>query len=176
MGVVLQETFLFHGSIADNIAVGKAGATRAEIEAAAQAAELHEFVGTLPQGYETIVGERGSQISGGQRQRIAIARALLRNPALLLLDEATSGLDSTTEAALVETIERIAKTRTVIAASHRLSAIANYDRILVLDQGRIRETGTHAQLLRKAGLYASLWRRQRGSIRRKQTKLAEGGS
>jgi ATP-binding cassette subfamily B protein len=166
MGVVFQETFLFHTTIAENIAAGKKGATRAEIEAASKAAELHEFVLGLPQGYQTIVGERGSQMSGGQRQRIAIARALLRDPALLLLDEATSGLDPATEAALVETIERIAKTRTVVAASHRLSSIAGYDRIIVLDQGRLRESGTHTQLLRKAGLYATLWRRQRAGARR----------
>ncbi len=160
IGVVFQETFLFHSTIAENIAAGKTGATRAEIEAASKAAELHEFVLGLPQGYATIVGERGSQMSGGQRQRIAIARALLRNPALLLLDEATSGLDPATEAALDETIERIGKTRTVIAASHRLSSIAGYDRIIVFDQGRLRESGTHRQLLRQAGLYATLWRRQ----------------
>jgi ATP-binding cassette, subfamily B, bacterial len=162
---VFQDTFLFHASIGENIAIGRPDATQDEIEAAARAAELHDFIVSLPQGYETIAGERGANLSGGQRQRVAIARALLRDPAILLLDEATSALDLFTEAALQATIERISRDRTVIAVSHRLSGIADYDQIVLVDQGRVREVGPHRRLLRQGGLYAALWKRQSLSAR-----------
>jgi ATP-binding cassette subfamily B protein len=159
---VFQDNFLFNMSIRENIRLGRPDATDKEIEAAADAAEIHDFIVTLPEGYETLAGERGSRFSGGQRQRLAIARAVLRNPALLILDEATSALDPTTEAAINATFHRIASGRTVIAVTHRLSSVTRADWIYVMHQGRIAEQGTHDQLVDTGGRYSSMWRRQSG--------------
>jgi ABC-type multidrug transport system ATPase subunit len=160
LGVVFQDTFLFDTTIRENIAMGRPGASDDEIEAAARAAELHDFVQTLPRGYSTLVGERGGRLSGGQRQRLAIARALLRQPRVLLLDEATSALDPRTERLISDTLERVGQGRTVVAVTHRLSSITAYDRIFVMASGRLVEQGTHAELLAGGGLYAELWAEQ----------------
>lgn len=162
MGVVFQESFLFNTTIRENIRMGKPGASDAEVEAASKLAELHDIVLQLPQGYDTPVGERGAKLSGGQRQRVAIARALIRNPGVIVLDEATSALDPATEQAVNQTLERVSKGRTVLAVTHRLETITGYDLILVFDQGRLVEQGTHDELLRRGGRYASLWNRQSG--------------
>ena len=160
LGVVFQETFLFNATIRDNIAMARPGATDAEIEAAAQAAEMHEFVSSLPRGYDTLVGERGGRLSGGQKQRLAIARALLRDPSVLLLDEATSALDPRTERLIADTLERVGEGRTTIAVTHRLTSITGYDKICVIVAGRLVEQGTHHELLQLGGTYAQLWAEQ----------------
>jgi ATP-binding cassette, subfamily B, bacterial len=162
IGLVSQDVFLFHGSVAENIAYGSFDASFEEIIQAAKIAEAHEFIVQLPQGYETIVGERGQKLSGGQRQRIAIARAILKNPPILILDEATSAVDNETEAAIQRSLERITVNRTTIAIAHRLSTIRNADRIYVMEYGKFVESGTHEELLEKNGVYASLWRVQSG--------------
>jgi subfamily B ATP-binding cassette protein MsbA len=154
IGIVPQETALFSGSVRENIAYGKLDASPAEIEAAARAANAHDFITELPQGYETLVGERGVKLSGGQRQRVAIARALLKNPRILILDEATSSLDSESEQAVQEALERLMADRTTFVIAHRLSTITRADWIAVLDRGRVVEQGAHADLLaREGGLY-----------------------
>ncbi len=162
IGLVSQDVFLFHGSVAENIAYGTFNANDKEIVTAAKVAEAHEFIMQLPQGYQTIVGERGQKLSGGQRQRIAIARAILKNPPILILDEATSAVDNETEAAIARSLERITVDRTTIAIAHRLSTIRNSDCIYVVEYGEIVESGTHEQLLERNGIYASLWRVQSG--------------
>ena len=162
MAAVFQENFLFNTTVRENIRMGRPGATDAEVEEAARAAEIHDVVARLPQGYETLCGERGSRFSGGQRQRIAIARALLRRPAILILDEATSALDPGAEAALNATFERLARGRTVISVTHRLRTVTGVDRIFVMDQGRLAEAGTHAELLLAGGVYARMWHKQQG--------------
>ena len=162
MGVVFQESFLFDSSIRENIRLGRPGATDAEVEAAAGAAELHEIALALPEGYDTRVGERGGRLSGGQRQRVAIARALVRDPRILVLDEATSALDPATEAALNETLLRASRGRTLISVTHRLASITHFDRILAFDKGRLIESGTHVELLAAGGVYARLWGKQAG--------------
>jgi ATP-binding cassette subfamily B protein len=159
---VSQDVFLFHGTVAENIAYGTFDATQTEIVTAAKIAEAHEFITRLPQGYETIVGERGQKLSGGQRQRIAIARAVLKNPPILILDEATSAVDNETEAAIQRSLERITVNRTTIAIAHRLSTIRNANCIYVMEHGQLIESGTHEGLLDKNGVYASLWRVQSG--------------
>ncbi|MBU7582211.1 MAG: ABC transporter ATP-binding protein [Nostoc sp. TH1S01] len=162
IGLVSQDVFLFHGTVAENIAYGTFDATEEEIIQAAKVAEAHEFIQNLPQGYETIVGERGQKLSGGQRQRIAIARAVLKNPPILILDEATSAVDNETEAAIQRSLEKITVDRTTIAIAHRLSTIRNADCIYVMEYGQLVESGTHEELLEKNGVYASLWRVQSG--------------
>ena len=162
IGLVSQDVFLFHGTVAENIAYGSFSATSTEIEQAAKLAEAHEFIQQLPQGYDTIVGERGQKLSGGQRQRLAIARALLKNPPILILDEATSAVDNETEAAIQRSLEKITYDRTTIAIAHRLSTVRNAHCIYVMDQGQLAEWGTHEELLAREGIYASLWRVQMG--------------
>ncbi|BCL39429.1 ABC transporter [Nostoc sp. MS1] len=162
IGLVSQDVFLFHGTVAENVAYGTFDATQEEIVTAAKIAEAHEFITRLPQGYETIVGERGQKLSGGQRQRIAIARAVLKNPPILILDEATSAVDNETEAAIQRSLERITVNRTTIAIAHRLSTIRNANCIYVMEYGQLIESGNHEELLEKNGVYASLWRVQSG--------------
>ena len=162
IGLVSQDVFLFHGTVAENIAYGSLEASNREIVNAAKIAEAHEFIVQLPDGYMTIVGERGQKLSGGQRQRIAIARAVLKNPPILILDEATSAVDNETEAAIQRSLERITKNRTTIAIAHRLSTVRNADCIFVMDEGIVVESGQHEQLVEQDGVYASLWRVQSG--------------
>jgi ABC-type multidrug transport system fused ATPase/permease subunit len=154
--MVTQEPFLFHTTVLENIRYGRPEATQAEIEAAAKAAHIHDFIAGLPEGYHTQVGDAGARLSGGQRQRITIARALLKDAPLLLLDEATSALDSESESAVQEALDQLMKDRMVVVIAHRLSTVRKADRIAVLDQGRLVESGTHAELLRRGGLYAQL--------------------
>jgi ATP-binding cassette subfamily B protein len=161
-GVVFQEALLVDGTIRDNIALGKAGATQAEVEAAARAAEIHDAIAAYPAGYDTRIGEGGSRLSGGERQRIAIARALVRDPTLLVLDEATSALDPGSEAAIGDTLRRIAPGRTIVSVTHRLSAARDMDRVIVLAGGSVAEEGTHDELLARGGVYAAMWRKQSG--------------
>jgi ATP-binding cassette, subfamily B, bacterial len=162
IGWVSQDVFLFHGTVAENIHYGSFDATRDQIIQAAKLAEAHEFIEQLPQGYDTIVGERGQKLSGGQRQRLAIARAILKNPPILILDEATSAVDNETEAAIQKSLQVITKNRTTIAIAHRLSTIRHSDRIYVMEQGQIAEQGTHKELLSLNGIYAELWCVQSG--------------
>lgn len=162
VGLVSQDVFLFHGTVRENIAYGSFHATPEQVEHAARLAEAHEFIAALPDGYETIVGERGQKLSGGQRQRIAIARAILKDPPVLVLDEATSAVDNETEAAIQRSLEHISVGRTTVAIAHRLSTVRNAHRIYVMDRGRIVEHGTHEGLLRAGGMYAALWRVQTG--------------
>ncbi|MEM9568094.1 MAG: ABC transporter ATP-binding protein [Cyanobacteria bacterium P01_E01_bin.34] len=163
IGLVSQDVFLFHGTVAENIRYGSFDATDEEVMKAAKLAEAHEFVEMLPQGYDTIVGERGQRLSGGQRQRLAIARAILKDPPVLILDEATSAVDNETEAAIQRSLEKISRGRTVIAIAHRLSTIRNTDRIYVMEGGQITEQGRHDELVAQDGLYTSLWQVQMGN-------------
>jgi ATP-binding cassette subfamily B protein len=160
IGIVPQDTVLFNDTIGYNIGYGRDGAGQAEIEAAARGAAIHDFVMSLPEGYDTQVGERGLKLSGGEKQRVAIARVILKRPKILVFDEATSALDSRTEAAIQETLRSVTARRTSIVIAHRLSTVVDADQIVVLDSGRVAERGTHAQLLRKGGLYADMWARQ----------------
>ncbi len=169
LGIVFQESILFDTTIHENIRVGKPDATDAEIEAAARSAEIHDLITAMPEGYDTPVGERGGRLSGGQRQRIAIARALLRDPRVLVLDEATSALDAASEASINQTIERVARGRTVVSVTHRLASIINMDRIFVMERGHLVEQGKHDELLARGGVYAKLWEKQHGFV------IAEGG-
>lgn len=160
IGVVPQDTVLFNDTIYYNIAYGKEGATRVEVEAAAKAARIHDFIQTLPDGYETTVGERGLKLSGGEKQRVGIARTLLKNPSILLLDEATSALDTETERDIQDSLRDMSQGRTVITIAHRLSTIVDADKIVVLENGQVAEQGTHDALLARDGRYAHMWQRQ----------------
>ena len=160
IGIVPQDTVLFNDSIEYNIAYGRPGASHEDIVAAARAASIHDFIESLPDGYQTMVGERGLKLSGGEKQRVAIARTLLKNPAILIFDEATSALDSKSEQAIQAQLKEIAKDRTTLVIAHRLSTIADAQQIIVLDHGRIVERGTHGSLLAARGLYAQMWERQ----------------
>ncbi|MEN3276230.1 MAG: ATP-binding cassette, subfamily heavy metal transporter [Massilia sp.] len=160
IGIVPQDTVLFNDTIEYNIAYGRPGASRGDIVAAARAASIHDFIESLPDGYASMVGERGLKLSGGEKQRVAIARTLLKNPAILIFDEATSALDSKSEQAIQAQLKEIAKNRTTLVIAHRLSTIADAQQIIVLDHGRIVERGTHQSLLAARGLYAQMWERQ----------------
>ncbi len=160
IGLVPQDTVLFNDTIRNNIAYGRADADQAAIEAAARAAQIHDFVETLPDGYDTLVGERGLKLSGGEKQRVAIARMVLKNPPILILDEATSALDSLTEQQIQTALKQLATGRTTLMIAHRLSTIVDADRILVLDEGKVIEQGRHLELLEKNGTYADMWARQ----------------
>jgi ATP-binding cassette subfamily B multidrug efflux pump len=169
IGVVTQDTSLMHRSVRDNIRYGRPGASDAEIIAAAKRAHAHDFILQLRDprgraGYDAHVGERGVKLSGGQRQRVAIARLILKDAPILVLDEATSALDSEVEAAIQEQLYSLMTGRTVIAIAHRLSTIAVLDRLVIMDEGRIVETGSHAELIARGGLYAQLWQRQSGGF------------
>ncbi|MBH1973826.1 MAG: ABC transporter ATP-binding protein/permease [Rhodobacteraceae bacterium] len=168
IGVVPQDTVLFNDTVYYNIAYGRDGATRAEVEAAAKAAKIHDFIVSLPDGYETTVGERGLKLSGGEKQRVGIARTLLKNPPILVLDEATSALDTQTEQSIQESLEEMGKGRSVITIAHRLSTIADADCILVLEHGVVTERGTHEELLAHDGRYAAMWARQSADEDEKQ--------
>jgi len=160
LGIVSQETVLFHDTVRANIAYGSSGASQEEVERAAEAAHAHGFIQQLPLGYDTMVGERGTELSGGQRQRLAIARAILRNPPILVFDEATSSLDTEAERLVQQAIERLLEGRTVFVIAHRLSTVQRADQILVLENGRIVERGTHQDLLAAEGLYHRLYELQ----------------
>jgi ATP-binding cassette subfamily B protein len=160
IGMVTQETFLFNDTIRANLLYAKPDGTPAAIEAACRAANIHDFIASLPEGYDTVVGNRGYRLSGGEKQRVAIARVILKDPRILVLDEATSSLDSHSEALIKQALERIMRGRTSLIIAHRLSTILAADIILVLEAGRLVEQGTHAELLAKGGLYASLYETQ----------------
>jgi ABC-type multidrug transport system fused ATPase/permease subunit len=162
IALVSQDTYLFHGNIRENIAYGREDASEAEILAASQQAQLHDFVQSLPDGYDTIIGERGIKLSGGQRQRLSIARAIIKDAPILILDEATSSVDSETERAIQENLDKLVEGRTAIIIAHRLSTLRNADRILVLRDGRVAEAGRHGELVEEGGVYAELWRVQVG--------------
>jgi ABC-type multidrug transport system fused ATPase/permease subunit len=172
ISIVLQEPLLFSSSVAENIRYGRLDATIAEIVDAAKAANAHDFIMTLPHGYETPLGERGAQLSGGERQRIAVARAFLKNAPILVLDEPTSSIDSKTEAVILDALEQLMRGRTTFLVAHRLSTLRNVDQIVVLDRGRIVERGTHDELLTAGGVYRQLHDVQTGVVKRRiQTML-----
>ncbi|HEY0247109.1 MAG TPA: ATP-binding cassette domain-containing protein, partial [Gryllotalpicola sp.] len=160
IGIVSQETYLFHASIAENLRYAKPGATDAELEAACRAANIHATIATFPDGYRTLVGERGYRLSGGEKQRIAIARVLLKDPEVLILDEATSALDTISERIVQQALDSATSGRTTIAIAHRLSTIVGADVIFVIDGGRLVESGTHTELLARGGVYARLYEQQ----------------
>ncbi|MEM6611491.1 MAG: ABC transporter ATP-binding protein [Cyanobacteria bacterium P01_C01_bin.72] len=169
IGLVSQDVFLFHGTVRENIAYGSPDATISQIKEAAQIAEAAQFISELPQGFDTIVGERGQKLSGGQKQRIAIARAILKDPPILVLDEATSAVDNETEAAIARSLEKITQNRTTIAIAHRLSTIRHSDCIYVMDYGQLVEQGTHEALLAQGGIYDGLWQVQTGARQRQDS-------
>jgi ATP-binding cassette subfamily B protein len=160
IGVVTQETYLFHDTLATNLRYAKEGASPDELEQACRAANIHDFIVGLPDGYATVVGERGYRLSGGEKQRVAIARVILKDPRVLILDEATSHLDARSEALIQEALEHVMQDRTAIVIAHRLSTILAADQIIVMDEGRVVERGTHASLLASDGLYRELYHTQ----------------
>ena len=160
IGIVMQDNILFSDSVKSNILMGKPDATDEEVIAAAKAANAHDFIMELPEGYDTTVGERGVKLSGGQKQRVAIARVFLKNPPLLILDEATSALDLESEALIQDSLERLANERTTLIVAHRLSTITHADKIFVVDAGEIKEMGTHDELMKKQGIYYGLFQVQ----------------
>jgi ATP-binding cassette subfamily B protein len=173
IGVVPQDTLLFNDTIAYNIGYGRIGASMEQIIAAAKAAHVHDFIDSLPQKYETPVGERGVMLSGGEKQRIAIARAILKNPPLLIFDEATSALDTQSERAIQAELDQLAQNRTTLVIAHRLSTVVDADEILVVQRGRIVERGTHARLLLQGGVYARLWQMQRREEKKESARNAQ---
>jgi ATP-binding cassette subfamily B protein len=172
IGVVPQDTVLFNDTIFYNIAYGRPGASRAEIEAAARRAHIHDFVAALPDGYETMVGERGLKLSGGEKQRVAIARVVLKAPKILIFDEATSALDTKTEREIQASLAEVAADHTTLVIAHRLSTVVDADQILVLDGGRIVERGHHRELLARSGVYAAMWARQQEAAAREAALAA----
>ena len=172
IGLVQQDVYLFDGTIGENIAYGRPDASAAEIEQAARRANIHDFIASLPDGYDTVVGERGSRLSGGQKQRVAIARVFLKDPAILILDEATSALDNESEEAVQESLERLAQDRTTIIIAHRLSTIKNADEIATVERGQVVERGTHEELLARGGTYARYYRMQFEGVRAADAALA----
>jgi ATP-binding cassette subfamily B protein len=161
IGMVPQDTVLFNDTIRYNIRYGRPDATDEEVEAAARLAQVHDFVMSLPKGYESMVGERGLKLSGGEKQRVSIARTILKGPPILVLDEATSALDTFTEQEIQQALKTVSRNRTTLVIAHRLSTVVDADEIIVLEKGRIAERGSHVALLRKKGIYASMWNRQR---------------
>ncbi|MFL6662067.1 MAG: ATP-binding cassette domain-containing protein, partial [Rhizobacter sp.] len=160
IGIVPQDTVLFNDTVAYNIAYGRTEASRDDIEGAARAARIHEFIRSTPKGYETMVGERGLKLSGGEKQRVAIARTLLKNPPVMIFDEATSALDSANERAIQAELQGVARNKTALVIAHRLSTVVDAHQILVMEHGRIVERGSHAELLARNGRYAEMWRLQ----------------
>ncbi|MNI27909.1 putative multidrug export ATP-binding/permease protein [compost metagenome] len=173
IGVVPQDMVLFNDTIYYNIAYGRAGASREEIESAARSAQIHDFIQSLPDGYDSQVGERGLKLSGGEKQRIAIARAILKRPSILVFDEATSALDSRTELEIQASLRAVSAERSTLIIAHRLSTIVDADDILVIDDGRVVERGRHTELLRKSGIYAAMWSRQKRKAEAERTDATQ---
>jgi ATP-binding cassette subfamily B protein len=173
IGMVTQETYLFHDTIRANLLYAKPDATQEELEAACRTANIHAFIAGLPEGYETVVGERGYRLSGGEKQRVAIARVVLKDPRVLILDEATSHLDSESEHLIQRALERVMVGRTSLVIAHRLSTILSADQILVIDEGRLVQRGTHEALLAEGGLYRDLYERQFSVARPEEESIAE---
>jgi ATP-binding cassette subfamily B protein len=176
IGMVPQDTVLFNDTIGYNIRYGRWEASEEEVEQAAALAQIDRFVKSLPEGYETSVGERGLKLSGGEKQRVAIARTILKNPRILLFDEATSALDTRTEQEIQRSLEEVSRGRTTVMIAHRLSTIINADEIIVLDRGRVAERGRHGELLARDGLYADMWRRQQEAAAEAERRIEEPAS
>jgi len=172
IGIVPQDTVLFNDTIRYNIRYGRPDATDAEVEEAARLARIHDFIKSLPDGYDSMVGERGLKLSGGEKQRVAIARTILKNPPILLLDEATSALDTQTEKEIQASLREISANRTTLMIAHRLSTVVDADEIIVLEKGHIAERGSHAELLARNGQYTRMWERQREAVEA-ELKIAE---